>query len=59
MDEVVSVFRSRTLQLHTTRSWDFMGLSYGSGGSTPIQYKYGDDITVGVFDTGTCMTQLR
>ncbi|KAK9214557.1 hypothetical protein WN944_006550 [Citrus x changshan-huyou] len=27
MEEVVSVFPGRTLQLHTTRSWDFMGFN--------------------------------
>ncbi|CAN6703357.1 unnamed protein product [Malus baccata var. baccata] len=50
MKEVVSVFPSRTYQLQTTRSWDFMGLpenvtlnTTGGGES---------DIVVGVIDTG-------
>lgn len=57
MEEVISVFRSETMQLHTTRSWDFLGLTLSSSSSTspegtPLQLAYGDDIIVGVFDTG-------
>ncbi|KAK1296268.1 hypothetical protein QJS10_CPB15g02106 [Acorus calamus] len=59
MEGVISVFRSKVLKLHTTRSWDFMGLKLDSGGeaaptptSTPMQLDYGDDVVVGVFDTG-------
>ncbi|CAL5425732.1 unnamed protein product [Camellia sinensis] len=53
MDGVVSVFRSRILELHTTRSWDFLGLTLSSGTeATPLQLAYGDDVIVGVFDTG-------
>ncbi|KAK4492225.1 hypothetical protein RD792_003025 [Penstemon davidsonii] len=51
---VISVFKSKNLELHTTRSWDFMGLTlqddYSEG--TPLQLAYGDDIIVGVFDSG-------
>ncbi|KAG8073542.1 hypothetical protein GUJ93_ZPchr0006g46456 [Zizania palustris] len=52
--EVISVFRSRMLQLHTTRSWDFMGLSLHTQmeQSAEIQLKYGDDVIVGILDTG-------
>ncbi|XP_059628744.1 subtilisin-like protease SBT3.18 isoform X2 [Cornus florida] len=50
---VISVFKSKTLQLHTTRSWDFMGLTLdNSGVTTPLQLAHGDDIIVGIFDTG-------
>ncbi|KAL6008149.1 hypothetical protein ACLOJK_033655 [Asimina triloba] len=52
MEGVISVFRSKTMRLHTTRSWDFMGLSVEHGQSTPLQLAYGDDIVVGIFDTG-------
>ncbi len=45
------MFRSKTLQLHTTRSWDFLGLTLDSE-VTPCQLAFGDDIIVGVFDTG-------
>ncbi|XP_063938562.1 subtilisin-like protease SBT3.18 isoform X1 [Daucus carota subsp. sativus] len=54
---VVSVFKSKTLELHTTRSWDFMGLplDYMTPKllTTPQQSVYGShDVIVGVFDTG-------
>ncbi|XP_077247327.1 subtilisin-like serine endopeptidase family protein [Tasmannia lanceolata] len=52
MERVISVFRSKTLRLHTTRSWDFMGLNLDHSGLTPMQLAYGDDIVVGIFDTG-------
>ncbi|PQM33095.1 subtilisin-like protease SBT3.18 [Prunus yedoensis var. nudiflora] len=57
MEEVISVFRSKTLRLHTTRSWDFLGLTLSSSSSTstagtPLQLAYGEDIIVGIFDTG-------
>ncbi|XP_072978834.1 subtilisin-like protease SBT3.18 [Typha angustifolia] len=52
MEGVISVFRSKMLQLHTTRSWDFMGLKLDSGKVTPMQLTYGDDVIVGIFDTG-------
>ncbi|KAK3003786.1 hypothetical protein RJ639_019711 [Escallonia herrerae] len=53
MKEVISVFESKTMQLHTTRSWDFMGLTLDfSSEVTPLQLAYGDDIVVGIFDTG-------
>ena len=54
MEGVVSVFRSRTMKLHTTRSWDFMGLTLEESSEvTPLQLAYGDDIVVGVLDSGT------
>lgn len=53
MEGVVSVFRSRTLKMHTTRSWDFMGLTLDeTSDATPLQLAFGDDIVVGVFDSG-------
>lgn len=58
IEGVVSVlFKSKTLQLHTTRSWDFMGLSldYMSPKllTTPQQLVYGaHNVIVGIFDTG-------
>lgn len=50
--EVISVFRSKTLRLHTTRSWDFMGLNLDDTEMLPLQLAYGSDVVVGVFDTG-------
>ncbi|KAJ4750349.1 Subtilisin-like protease SBT3.3 [Rhynchospora pubera] len=53
MEGVISVFRSKMLKLHTTRSWDFMGLTLDySAHSIPMQLKYGDDVIVAIFDTG-------
>ncbi|EEC74556.1 hypothetical protein OsI_10099 [Oryza sativa Indica Group] len=53
-EEVISIFRSRMLEIHTTRSWDFMGLSLHiqNEQSAGMQLKYGDDIIVGILDTG-------
>ncbi|KAK3150532.1 hypothetical protein QOZ80_3AG0234350 [Eleusine coracana subsp. coracana] len=53
-EEVISVFRSRMLQLHTTRSWDFMGLRLYTQmeKSSQMHLKFGDDVIVGVLDTG-------
>ncbi|XP_043691561.1 subtilisin-like protease SBT3.18 [Telopea speciosissima] len=52
MEGVISVFRSKTLRLHTTRSWDFLGLTLDHSKGTPFQLTYGDDVVVGIFDTG-------
>lgn len=49
---VISVFESETLSLHTTRSWDFMGLTLDYNKGTPLQLAYGDDVIVGRFDSG-------
>ncbi|CAL0328132.1 unnamed protein product [Lupinus luteus] len=48
MEGVVSVFPSRNLQLHTTRSWDFLGLSKSVKRRRAIE----SDVIVGVLDTG-------
>ncbi|KAL5708637.1 hypothetical protein ACHQM5_019408 [Ranunculus cassubicifolius] len=52
MEGVISVFQSRTLKLHTTRSWDFLGISLGQKEVSPLQSSYGDNVVVGIFDTG-------
>ncbi|MBA0708128.1 hypothetical protein Golax_020113, partial [Gossypium laxum] len=52
MDKVVSVFRSKTLKLHTTRSWDFLGLTLDETRVTPMESTNGQDVVVGIFDTG-------
>ncbi|KAL4578343.1 hypothetical protein LXL04_014464 [Taraxacum kok-saghyz] len=54
MDRVISVFKSRILRLHTTRSWDFMGLHLDPIGDqeTPLQLRHGDNTIVALFDTG-------
>ncbi|OIW02821.1 hypothetical protein TanjilG_29597 [Lupinus angustifolius] len=47
MRGVVSVFESKQLELHTTRSWDFLGLQETTK-TSPIE----SDMIIGVFDTG-------
>ncbi|XP_058110964.1 cucumisin-like [Magnolia sinica] len=47
MEGVVSVFPSKTKQLHTTRSWDFMGFSQKVSRSA-----FESDVIVGMIDTG-------
>ncbi|XP_059639216.1 cucumisin-like [Cornus florida] len=47
MKEVMTVIPNRKLKLHTTRSWDFMGLTRGKLGGS----KQGD-IIIGLLDTG-------
>nr|XP_004308603.2 PREDICTED: cucumisin-like [Fragaria vesca subsp. vesca] len=48
MKEVVSVFPSTTLQLQTTRSWDFIGLNETTHRNATVE----SDIIIGVIDTG-------
>lgn len=52
MEGVVSVFKSKMFELHTTRSWDFMGLTLDNDRATPMQLAYGNDVIVGIFDSG-------
>ncbi|XP_047943113.1 cucumisin-like [Salvia hispanica] len=47
MEGVISVFPSRKLNLHTTRSWDFMGFSGGV-----LEPGQEGNIIVGLIDTG-------
>ena len=41
-------------KLHTTRSWDFLGLSYAQPSPSGLlkKAKFGEDVIVGVIDTG-------
>ncbi|XP_024543761.1 CO(2)-response secreted protease isoform X1 [Selaginella moellendorffii] len=52
MPNVVSVFPSKTIQLHTTRSWDFLGVApqQNEMGFSELAGSY--DVIVGVVDTG-------
>ena len=52
---VVSVKPNTYRQLQTTRSWDFLGLSYDQPSSSGLlkKAKYGEDVIVGVIDTGS------
>lgn len=52
---VISVFPNRAHQLHTTRSWEFLGLEkYGAvhHGSLWEKARYGEDIIIGNLDSG-------
>ncbi|KAL6604489.1 hypothetical protein ACP70R_042916 [Stipagrostis hirtigluma subsp. patula] len=52
---VVSVFPNRGRQLHTTRSWQFLGLAGPGGvprGSAWKKARFGEDTIIGNFDTG-------
>ncbi|KAK1264569.1 hypothetical protein QJS04_geneDACA011379 [Acorus gramineus] len=48
MQGIVSVFESRTLKTHTTRSWDFLGLTR----KVSRRHTHESDIVVGMMDTG-------
>ncbi|XP_042487747.1 subtilisin-like protease SBT4.3 [Macadamia integrifolia] len=48
MKNVVSVFPSTTIQLHTTRSWDFLGFSTTVRRMPNVE----SDVIVGVIDSG-------
>lgn len=45
---IVSVFRSKTLKLRTTRSWDFLNFPQSVNRNPPLE----SDIIVGMLDTG-------
>ncbi|PHT74821.1 hypothetical protein T459_22098 [Capsicum annuum] len=52
-EEVVSVFPDPILELHTTRSWDFLGATVGSYYSTYNHSSSSNyDVIIGVIDTG-------
>ncbi|CAN8301360.1 unnamed protein product [Cochlearia groenlandica] len=50
MEGVVSVFPSKNLKIHTTNSWDFMGLKEGK--NTKRNLAVESDTIIGVIDTG-------
>ncbi|KAJ0021322.1 hypothetical protein Pint_31471 [Pistacia integerrima] len=55
IEGVISVLESRSLELHTTRSWDFLGLpleNINKNEGTPLQLAYGSDTIVAVLDSG-------
>lgn len=52
---VVSVFLNEGRKLHTTRSWDFLGLEKKGGiplGSIWKKARFGEDTIIGNLDTG-------
>uniref|UniRef100_M8CBX0 Subtilisin-like protease n=1 Tax=Aegilops tauschii TaxID=37682 RepID=M8CBX0_AEGTA len=55
LPEVVSVFRNRGYQLHTTRSWQFLGIAGPGGvprGASWRKAKFGEGVVIGNIDTG-------
>ncbi|OEL26455.1 Subtilisin-like protease SBT3.5, partial [Dichanthelium oligosanthes] len=50
--EVISVQPSRRCKTTTTRSWDFLGLNYQMPSELLHKSNYGEDIIIGVIDTG-------
>lgn len=49
---VVRVVRNRVLDLHTTRSWDFMRVNPSSSVGILPESRFGEDSIIGVLDTG-------
>lgn len=50
--EVISVKPSRTYELHTTRSWDFLGLNYMYPTELLKKSNFGDGVIIGMVDSG-------
>ncbi|KAK7247045.1 hypothetical protein RIF29_41921 [Crotalaria pallida] len=50
--EVVSVIPNRIHKLHTTRSWDFIGIHHSSSKSSFTESNLGEGTIIGVIDTG-------
>lgn len=47
----MSVFRDRALELHTTRSWDFLDVQSGLR-SDRLGRRASGDVIIGIVDTG-------
>ncbi|CAD5181677.1 unnamed protein product [Musa acuminata subsp. malaccensis] len=54
LPEVISVKPSRSVPIHTTRSWEFLGLNYNQHQPTGLlrQSNFGDGVIIGFVDTG-------
>ncbi|KAG2601297.1 subtilisin-like protease SBT3.7 isoform X1 [Panicum virgatum] len=50
--DVISVQPSRRLKVATTRSWDFLDLNYQMPNDLLNKGRYGEDVIIGVVDTG-------
>lgn len=52
---MVTVLENRRLELHTTRSWEFLGLEKNGVAPTDSLWNisgYGDGVIIGTLDTG-------
>ena len=59
---VVSVFPNRGHPLHTTRSWEFLGMEEGGRvrpGSIWAKAKFSEGVVIGNLDTGNALTFMR
>jgi len=58
--EVISVNLNTYHQVHTTQSWDFLGLHYNNNQQQQPglleRAKYGQDVIIGVVDSGSNLT---
>lgn len=52
-DSVVSVFESKTSRIHTTHSWEFLGVTNLENSHQSL-IDYTSDTIIGVIDSGTC-----
>ncbi|XP_040377105.1 subtilisin-like protease SBT3.9 [Oryza brachyantha] len=52
LPEVISVTLNTYHKAHTTRSWDFLGLNYYEQSGLVKKANYGEDVIVGVIDSG-------
>ncbi|CAL4954128.1 unnamed protein product [Urochloa decumbens] len=50
--EVISIAPSRSCKATTTRSWDFLGLDYQMPSELLRKSKHGEDIIIGIVDSG-------
>lgn len=53
--EVIQVIPSHMHKLHTTRSWDFIGLEPYRTKNLLNEGKMGEGIIIGIIDSGTCL----
>lgn len=57
--DVISVFPNKGRKLHTTRSWDFLGLERNRVISQVWKNgRFGEDTIIGNLDTGTYMFRI-
>ena len=60
MPDVTSVTPNRMFTVHTTHSWDFLGLNDNSKDNTLLQKaNYGEDIIIGVIDSGYILSSCN
>ncbi|CAD6229523.1 unnamed protein product [Miscanthus lutarioriparius] len=52
LTEVISIEPSRSYTTMTTRSWDFLGLNHQTPSELLQRSNYGEDVIIGVIDTG-------